>query len=204
MTITNGYLTLAEAQEYLGKADPFDTATLEDAVTAASRAIDQHCQRCFWQTSAGTARRFDSCDGVTVTFGPFCDLVTATAVASDDNDDGTFETTITSYELLPRTPGPESKPYTELRLLGGSTFPLPTTTSRTGRVQVTGTWGWPAVPAPVKQAARLLTHRIYKRQDSPLGVLGGAEFGVAYVRRLDPDVEALLAPYRHGAGFGFA
>jgi hypothetical protein len=68
-------------------------------------------------------------------------------------------------------------------------------------VTVTGVFGWPAVPAAVKQACRLQVARVFKRADSPLGVAGFGEFGVVRVTQLDPDVKALLEPYRRHAGF---
>jgi hypothetical protein len=42
---------------------------------------------------------------------------------------------------------------------------------------------------------------VFKRADSPLGVAGFGEFGVVRVTQLDPDVKALLEPYRRHAGF---
>jgi hypothetical protein len=35
-----------------------------------------------------------------------------------------------------------------------------------------------------------------KRQESPLGVAGFGEFGVVRVSRLDPDIDAMLQPYK--------
>jgi hypothetical protein len=52
------------------------------------------------------------------------------------------------------------------------------------------------VPAQVKQACRLQVARVMKRQESPLGVAGFGEFGVVRVSRLDPDIDAMLQPYK--------
>ena len=78
-------------------------------------------------------------------------------------------------------------------------WPIPGGTAGTRRQQltkITGTWGWPAVPAMVKQACRIQVARIMKRQESPLGVAGFGEFGVVRVSRLDPDIDAMLQPYK--------
>ena len=46
-------------------------------------------------------------------------------------------------------------------------------------------------------ANQILTTRYYKRKDSPEGVIGWAETGVIRVsRQRDPDVAAMLDPYR--------
>jgi hypothetical protein len=64
-----------------------------------------------------------------------------------------------------------------------------------GRLQVTALWGWPAVPDEIEQATALYAARLYRRKDSPQGVIGGGDFGPVRVSRIDPDVEALIAPF---------
>ena len=59
--------------------------------------------------------------------------------------------------------------------------------------RVTASWGWPAVPAQVEQAAQMLASRLFARQNSPLGVAAG-DIPI-YVSRHDTDVRALLAPF---------
>jgi hypothetical protein len=193
MSITNGYLTLAEAQAYTGEPGGSINPQLEDAVTSVSRMIDGYCQRHFWQSSAGTARLFTAVDPYTIQFGPFNDLVSAASVTQNG-------TAITAYRLEPRNvSGPETRPYTSIRLTSGTfTESRPDALSE---VTVTGVWGWPAVPAAVKQACRLQVARMFKRADSPLGVAGFGEFGVIRITTLDPDVRALLQPYRLLGGF---
>jgi hypothetical protein len=45
-------------------------------------------------------------------------------------------------------------------------------------------------------ATILLSTRLYKRMDSPLGVAGIGELGVIRVSRIDPDIDALIMPFR--------
>ena len=48
--------------------------------------------------------------------------------------------------------------------------------------------------------AVLLGLRLFKRLDSPLGVLGvGPDLGVVRVGRIDADVQAILHPFRRSA-----
>jgi hypothetical protein len=53
----------------------------------------------------------------------------------------------------------------------------------------------------IREATLIQALRLYKRKDSPEGVLGSAEWGTVRVSRLDPDVaklvESLVLP-----GFG--
>ena len=49
-----------------------------------------------------------------------------------------------------------------------------------------------------KLATLIQAARLFKRKESPEGVLGGNDFGIVRVgTRVDPDVEMLLAPYRY-------
>lgn len=199
MTITNGYLTTAEARTYAGLSDLADTELLDDVVTAVSRAIDNACQRTFFQQAA-QARTFVTQSADLLTLGAFNDLVSITTLKFDRDGDGVFEETIsaTNFGLLD-SDFPETGPYTAVELYNQTWFPVPGGTAGTGRTkltQVTGTWGWPAVPAQVKQACRLQVARIMKRQESPLGIAGFGEFGAVRVSRLDPDIDAMLQPYK--------
>lgn len=209
MTITNGYLTEAEARDYVGAVDARNPEFLEDVVTAASRLIDRHCGRHFYQVTA-TARVFDSADGYTVQFGPFNDLASVTSVKTDDNEDGTFETTrsATTYQLHPvnaSTAAPAVWPYTSLVMLSGNTLPTGSWTGRRGLVEITGTWGWSAVPPEVKQAARLIVAEIAKMKDAPLGTFAGPMDTANFVRnQMPPRARDLLAPFRHPLNFGLA
>ena len=61
---------------------------------------------------------------------------------------------------------------------------------------MTALWGWAAVPLPVVEACLVLASRYYKRKDTPFGVMGTTETGFVDLPKVDPDVAALLAPYR--------
>lgn len=201
MAIVNGYCTREELEQW-NTAQPTAAAMLERAIEACSRGIDQYCQRHFWKTAAGTVRVFDTCDPDVLKLGPFNDLETVTAVRTDPNRDGTYETTwsASDYQAGPRntSAAPETRPYVRLRAIGSHTFPLRLTERhREGLVEVTGTWGWTAVPTDITQACLIQAARIFKRKDSPEGVAGWGDFGVIRVGRTDPDVISLLSPYIH-------
>jgi hypothetical protein len=166
------YLTTTEAKEYVGN-NADSFSTIAETVAAVSRLIDNYCGDFFGQLEDD--RTFVVRDGV-ATFGPYSPLVAATSATA-------------AYELVDPAPSAEPRPYRSL-------------TSSVEEITVTGTWGWPQLPAAVKQACRLQVARVFKRQDSPLGVAGFGEFGVVRVTQLDPDVKAMLAAYRRGENAG--
>lgn len=73
---------------------------------------------------------------------------------------------------------------------------LDTTAPGYGWIDVAAIWGWPEVPGAVQQACLLQATRLYRRKDSPEGIAGSAEWGLMRVPSLDPDVRALLDPFR--------
>lgn len=210
MTITNGYIGAQEAQAYIGRQFADGTGILDSIVTVASRSIDRHCGRHFYQhgtTEVPVARYFDTW-GDTLTLGTYNDLVSVSTLKGDDDDTGTYETTYTNYQLLPKgaaTRQPDAEPFTKTRLLDTDTFPVLDNSGRTGLIEVTGVWGWPSVPADIVAACRILVAELGKLQDAPLGMLGSAEFGMS---RIPPQkqrhVREMLAPFVHPQHVGIA
>jgi hypothetical protein len=210
VTVTNGYISVDRAVDYVGQNASRSVETLESVIESASRLIDNYCGQHFWQTAANTSRVFAAEPfGQYLAFGPFNTLCTGTSatIKTDPNGDGTYPTTLasTAYVLEPQNwDGAEVTPYTSVRLLIANYWPY-AYNGRRYNVQITGQWGWDAVPAAVKQACLYLVNEGAKLQDAPLGIAGGADFGVAYTKTNMPSrVADLLAPYRHGQNFGLA
>lgn len=194
MAITNGYATLAQVKSSLRIQDDLDDDLLELAIESASRQIDSHCERFFYSTSA--TRIYAPQDSYYLETD---DIVSVTSVKTSSLADGTFDTTWASsdYELLPLNgiAGGLITPYNSLKAVGDYLFPV-TTPVQEATVQIVGTFGFASIPTAIKQAAVILASRIFKRNDSPLGVAGFGDLGVVRVSRLDPDVESLVSPYR--------
>ncbi len=195
------YATISALKNRVGiaQSDTADDYELHAACFAASRALEQHCQRTFHRTASGTVRVFEPTSDSDLDFGPWNDLVTLSALAEDSSGAGSWSTTWTSgnYQLMPLNPaaGPERRPYTGLKAVGSLRFPLPTGYGRTDRIQVTGTWGWPAVPQPIRMAALVLAAELFKAKDAALGVVGFGDLGVVRLRE-NPLVARLAQPYR--------
>lgn len=194
MAVTNGYASLSEVKAALRipADDTIDDAVIELAIEAASREIDQACERIFYQAS-GT-RYFVPRDSYVCEID---DLSTITTLKTSSGADGDFDITwaANDYQLEPLNGivGGIVSPTTQIRAIDDYLF---TIDGGEATVEVTGTWGWSAIPVAIKQAAVILSSRIFRRNDSPLGVAGFGDIGVIRVSRIDPDVEAMIMPYK--------
>lgn len=202
MAISNGYCTLAEVKAAARITDTVDDSLLEMCIEAASRQIDGYCSRNFFVAgTTATARTFVATNS---NFVPVDDFASTTgfALATSSGLDGVFDATwgTADYQLEPLNGISDgiSWPYTRIRSTGNKSFPYTDPINGmadVAGVRVTARWGWSAVPAAVRQAAILLTARLFKRFDSPLGVAGFGDLGAIRVSRVDPDVAASLDPY---------
>lgn len=200
------YATLADLRDWFRlneDADPSDTvddADMTRALSAASRRIDHLCSRSFYQVPE--ARTFAAHDAYKVKLGPpFNDLVSVTEIATDDGT-GQFATVwaATDYQLLTKdgspnaNAGPEARPFEQVVAVGDHTFPTPGRRGRRDLVRITGTWGWPTIPASVVEACLILAAEGVKLRDMPFGVAGFGEFGAVRVRD-NPKALQDLADY---------
>lgn len=206
MAITNGYCTLAQlkSQMRIPTADTDDDTRLELAVAAASRQIDAHTGRRFWQDSVVVAREYVADDNDCI-FVDDISTTTGLIVKVDTDLDGTYETTLTigtDFRLFPLNAAAMVPvwPYDEIRIRSTSTtyFPID---DDVPSVQVTARFGWPAVPDDVTKACLVQAGLLFKADDASLGAIQFADAGVALrmQNRLHPVAEALLEPYRKAA-----
>lgn len=194
------YATPAALKSRLGIDDVADDYELHAACFAASRAIENYCERIFYRTAAGTARTFVPDGPYGLTLPAFHDLVSVSELATDSVGDGSFATVWAAgdYQLLPynATAGPEPEPYTEIGTIGSRVFSSQSwSPARHNSVRITGVWGWPTVPHPVKQAALILAQETFKAKDSVGGVAGFGEFGVVRLGQ-NPLLAMFIDPYR--------
>lgn len=194
MAITNGYATLAEVKAALRINDTVDDALLEMAIESASRLIDGYTSRSFYNAGTATRSFVAQTDYVT----PLDDAISISEIKTSSKVDGIYDITWaeTDYQTEPlngRIDG-LSWPINAIRAIDRYLFPI---VGGEATVKVTGVWGWSAVPIAVKQATIIQASRIFKRLDSPLGVLSSPDLGFIRVgSRLDPDVAQLVDPYK--------
>jgi hypothetical protein len=89
-----------------------------------------------------------------------------------------------SFQLLPYNPGD----WRALALhvdpaVGGLTFPwiVPQVLMRMDRVQITGVYGWPAVPQVIRQMSLQVASEIFRSKDMTSGGGAPGEFAVALI-----------------------
>lgn len=197
------YATVEDMKSRLGVTGTNVDYELHQAVFAASRYLEQYCQRTFWRTPTGTARTFIAPpDARFLRLPEFCDLAAIESLQTDLLADGNFSTTWASsdYQLLPlnSSAAPEQQPYTVVRSRGFKTFPLPTV-YYPDRIKITGTWGWPVVPFAIRQSALILASELFKLRDAPGGGIAGmADFGVVTIRD-NPMIAKYANPYRRSS-----
>lgn len=182
------YLTLSELKRYVRVEDDLDNAELNLALAAASRAIDDHCNRQFGRVDVAELRRYT---------GWYDYDRGLWAVDIDDLQDGTGMTVtidgsaVTPYTLEPVNAVLTGKAWTRLVVSTDSaTIPA----GKANEVSITGLWGWTAVPEQVKQATALQANRLASRRDSPHGIAGSPDAGsqIRLLSRVDPDVVIAL------------
>jgi hypothetical protein len=200
MPTSDNYASIEDAKAYLAGEEQRGTndVKIADAIAQASRAIDAHCGRIFYQeidaTDTPTARvYYPRGDVVWVDdFWTLDDLV----VAVDNTDTGTYGSTVTDFQPEPLNQianGLRGIPYYRLRTF--SSWP----TGKRPSVRVTARWGYESVPDPVRQSTLHLAASLFKLEHAPFGVLAVGDFGPikAPVDTLR-NVKALLGPYCRG------
>lgn len=187
------YASTAEIKAALRVTDSVDDALISMAGSAASSLIDGYCGRTFGTVS--DTRLFAPDNGYLLQIDDLAG--TAITLESSTVSDQVFDVTwtATEYQLEPLNSYADGLdwPYTRIRAIDTRLFPYAWAEAT---VRITGTWGWPAIPATITQAAVIQAMRIFKRLDSPLGVAGFGDMGAVRVGRgLDPDVAQLVQPY---------
>lgn len=222
------YCLRGDLMDEMQIADPNEEPRVDRAIVDASRAVDAFCKqepgtfasrtltRVFdvkrrpersRLSSSGAWQEHDILAEAGIHWGSCADsldippLLTVTTLRTDDDGDGTYETTwtaTTDYLLWPRND--EVKRRVDVNTaVGANVF-----TVGQARVQIAGTWGIledGLTPYPIRRAALLLAMNYYRRPSSQLSSngLGGAAIHFGYI---DPDVASLLwsvaGKYREG------
>lgn len=191
------YTDIATLKLALNSTDATRDDLLSAAIRAASRGIDRNCGRRFYLDPTPSARTYIPTDrviredtGGLLAFGA-SELLIVDDIGSTDGlivetgvAGGDF-TAVTDFEVLPENALAKGLPLTGLLRTAGYWG------YRTSRVRVTARWGWPQVPDEVVEATKIQALRLYRRKDSPEGILGSAEWGAVRVGRIDPDVYEL-------------
>lgn len=200
MTYAPDYITTAELKSYVEISDTNDDVQLAVAITAASRAIDDYCNRQFGQLPITGAWAYEArpdlergrwvvdIDDLMTQAGLLVEVPTVD--------------TVTLYALEPVNAAPKSMPWTRI-VIDPTSSVMPVSTDLYA-VHVTAQFGWSAVPTPVKQATYLQASRFFSRRKSPYGIAGSPDQGneLRLLSRVDPDVAVSLRGYVRPRGVG--
>lgn len=200
MAITNGYATLSEVKAAARITDTVDDALLEMAIESSSRLIDSVCERRFF-TSGTETHYYVPTNAYVVDI----DDVPGTAITLETSSaaDGVYDVTWVlsrdaQLEPLNRNSSGLTFPVTRIRAVGEYLFPMDSIGTTT--VKVTAPIGFnsgtASIPMAIRQATIISALRVYKRLDSPLGIAGFGDLGAVRVSRVDPDIAAMVAPFR--------
>ena len=202
MAVVTGYATLNEAKGFLSISDNVDDTLLENMIESASRSIDRIANRRFYLDSTASARQYRVSSPV-ILYTDDIGTTSGLIVQTDDDGDGVFETTLTlntDYIMDPLTALSLGRPFTQITIVSTSnTFPIFPGLFQNGLrpgVQVTARFGWPSVPDDINQACLILTADLYKRKDSPGGILGLGDLGAIRMSPLGRDVTQIVRAYR--------
>ncbi|MGH3493354.1 MAG: hypothetical protein ACRDQ1_08980, partial [Sciscionella sp.] len=187
MALDDLYATLDELRSRVGITSPDDTTDdvkMTNALTASSRGIERTCGRVFNDAGSASARVYYRDTRCLVRVDDFS-TTTGLIVETDQDDDGTYETTWSSadYQLEPLNgvvDGQPGWPFYRIRAVGAGPFP------RRGRrpsVRVTARWGWTAVPSPVHEVCLIVSEELTKLKDAPFGIAGYGDYGAVRVRQ---------------------
>ena len=194
------YATLAQFKAAVGITDNTDDAALQNVLDATDTLIDLYCDR---KTGFGTATETRYYTAEDYEYVLTDDLVSVTTLQTDDDANGTYETTWTSgtdYVLAPRNAALDGFPYTEIDT--SVTWPRNFPKDVYLGVKVTGVFGFPSVPAAVVQAEIIQAGAVWNSRTAPFGVIGSADLGgiLRMSRALHPEAALILEPYRKRSG----
>jgi hypothetical protein len=198
------YITEAEFRDYIKDSSNDNQGPITDAISAASRRVEDYCGRHFYQT---TETQYFTPDpgNLWVLSLDDMDLANTDSLTVDSqwsnkanyDQSWTFGTDFVAQPVNQSKGGIDGWPFEWLQSLGGKVWPPRYVEFYTDTVRITGNWGWNQVPAPVKQATRIMAAQYYKLAEAPFGTAGWGAYGDITVKEL-PQVEQLLSPYRKG------
>lgn len=190
------YGSFSEFKIRLGITDSQDDARARSAQLVASRGLEEHCHRNFFRTEIPTTRVYQCVDPRVVIVDDFYtteDLLVRVGSAATG-----FTALVrdVDYFVSPVNGTRYGRPevvYWRIEAVDGKRLP---TSDRVPNIEVTARWGWSSVPDAIVEATYLRGMQIFRRRDSPEGVLGGFEgVPVRVNSKLDPDLTRMVRDY---------
>ena len=193
MARTDPYYSRENLKIRMNIRDDREDPVLDGILLAVSRQIDRMTGQYFYQTDPGTVRYVTPEYGDLLALGPFVEI---SEVAVDAYGAGEYLSisipTVADYD--PPDASIDGRPYTAILPVSFRPYWIP---GALRAVRVTGTFGWPEIPAPIAEACAIQAQRLFQRRTAPLGVIAGGEIEQSSrIMGVDPDVARLVAGYR--------
>lgn len=196
MAVESPYATAAEYRARTSQSGTGDDATILLQTTAVSRYLDARLRRFYTQDAAVVTRIYDGNgeqrlwlpDDIAMTTGL---VVTADQDGDYDFSDETALTLNTDYWVGPWNAGygSEPRPYTFLEVSPNSAN-LSAWPEQLRSVQVVAKFGWPAVPAAIKEITVAITRQLRDLEKS--GVTQAIQ-NIDTVIQQSPELAGLMA-----------
>lgn len=191
------YATAEELRTYARIEDLDDDVQLALALTDASRAVDEACNRQFGLVAAAEERLYRPWPDYSRGF--WCVEVDdfQTTVGLVVSVDGTA---VATFDKEPRNADKKGRPWYRIVFTADSEAQPSSCTD----VSVTARWGWTAVPQPIKLATMLQALRFHTDRDAPFGVAGSPDQGseMRLLAKVHPDVKVSLANFMRARASG--
>ncbi len=204
-TLNRPYVTLDEFKASQKKVSAERDDAIALALSAASDQIDAYCGRTFSTVDVATPRvftadRYSLVSGIRI-WGSYggSGIVTVDEFHAIEGiafgpGDGTFPipSDLVNYDLPPVPLAiPGIVVYDRIYAKNGA-FPNDRNT-----IQVTAKWGWPEVPAIIKQVCSQMANRMVTVLDAPFGQAGSGELGqIQSANALTPMLASELNAWR--------
>ena len=200
------YIDKADLKAYIGLSGTAQDDNIDNAIDSACRLIDKICGRRFYQDSVVNAKTFTPNNSLYLET-PDISTTTGLIVKLDDNDDGTYEKTLTintDFIVEPTNPRinriidgtTHYEPYNKITILDTRSSERFDPTIK-NNIQVTAKWGWTQIPSDIITATLIQSLRYFKRKDTPFNTYGDVNTGVSELfSKIDPDVQTLLKGHK--------
>jgi len=194
--VAQEYISVEELKSSLSLAgQQFADQDIARAISAASRAIDQICDRRFYADTVDVTRTYIPMSSL---FMPIDDLSSFTSMSQG----GTTWTQNTDFYFEPTNAPANGQPWTSVKTIGKPfIWTLKDIQPYGGyvdpRITLVGKYGWATTPPEVVEATGILATRLMKRsREAAFGVLSlGIDAGAIEIARYDTDVQTLIDPY---------
>jgi hypothetical protein len=206
MAESDAYATAAEYRAHVKKVDDGADATILEQLKGAARLLEQETGRFFTKDDADVSRIFDTDGGDRLYITDLAAAPTTVKVDLNVAYDFTSAQVLTSpahYFLGPPNAllGPEPAPYTWIRLRGDNGV-LTHWPEQHRAVQITGLFGWPAIPLAVKEATIQIVREMRDAQEAGYSLtLESIDNSVPQGREISKIVRRVKVAYGRGVPF---